>query len=327
MSMITRTPTHRRLPVRRAFAANWLSLVLLAASTPPLVGCSLVQTSTNTNVADGKLYEPGNADYDAFFKELYDVQLLMGEGPSREETERARVAKALDLPETATTEAIGDGVYERAAVLTKAGVMVKLSLAGIRDASSPSATMVTIGEPKEDKDKALIEALDTAVKADAKLLGDIRKTRSPIERLRGKAADLDRRIDSTFSSSRSRRAEVRQNLDDARQLIPLMVARGDELQRKTAHFLTQLQKVLGTPTSPEGPTEPPEKAGKKPKGAGKKPSPEKKAVTRPAAPPRAIPKNDAPREDAKKPAPEAKAPAEAKKAPPAKKPPPEDFEP
>lgn len=295
-----------------------LAGVALAAFTP---ACSLLLKNANTPVADGKLYEPGEEEYDAFFKELYETQVLMGQAPEREAQARARVAKALNLAESSSSDAVGDALYERAAVLAKAGVMVKLSLAGIDEPGEASATVVTIGDLKDEKDVKLVEALDEAVKADAALLEDLRKARKPLDRMRGKAASLEPRIETAFAKNKSKKAEVRRNLDDARQLIPLMAERGEDIHRQSAHFLTALQKVLGAPTSPGGPTEPDAEPAKKGKPGKQKAAPAK-PVSKPVPPPRAVPKAEP-----KEPTPPSakKAPVEAKK--PVAKAPAEDFEP
>jgi hypothetical protein len=305
-------------------SAPLTAIAALVASAP---ACTLLASNTRTNVADGRLYEPGEADFDAFFKDLYDIQLVMGQGPAREAKFRAELASSLGIAETSSIDDIGDAVYQRAASLAKAGAMVKISISGVGDGATPSATVVTIGEIKDEKDVKLVETLDKVAKEDADLLQELRKSRPPLEKLRGKAVGLDPRIDSTFSS-RSKRAEVRKNLDDARQLLPLMVSRSDELEHKATHFLTQLQKVLGSPTSAGGPTALPEETPKKGKGGKARPAgkaaPAAKAVNKPSTPPRAVPKPDkteAPKKaDAPKPTPEAKKAAPAKAAT-------EDFEP
>ena len=312
---------------RRSRAASLCAALCIRVSAASMIAlapaCSLMMnTGGSTSVAAGKLYEPGEADYDAFFKDLYEIQLLMGQAPERESGARARVAKALDLPEGSTNEAIGDGVYERAALLAKAGVMLKMSLSGMEEGGSPAATVVTIGDVKADKDKSLVLALETAAKEDAELLASLRKTKKPLDKMRGTGAALETRVDRAFAAtSKAKKDEVRANLEDARQLIPLMSSRGDEVQQQTAHFLTSLQKVLGAPTSASGPTEPAEPAKKPAKAAAKpKATPASKPVSKPETPPRAVPKAEP-----KEPPPPAakKAPVEVKKT----KAPAEDFEP
>jgi hypothetical protein len=310
---------------RRSRAASLcaaLCIHVAAASLLALTPACSMFVNTNTNVADGKLYEPGRAEYDAFFKELYDVQLLMGRAPERESAARARVARALDLPESSTSDAIGDALYERAAVLAKAGVMLKLSLAGVEEGGSPSATVVTLGDVKEAKDKKLVEELDEAVKADAELLADLRKAKKPLDKMPGTAAALEPRIDTAFASSaKSKKDEVHRNFDDARQLIPLMSSRGEEVHRQAEQFLTTLQKILGAPTSPGGPTEPAEPPRKGTAAKPKAAAPAAKPVSKPVPPPRAVPKAE-PKSEPTPPAAK-KAPVEAKKP----KAPAEDFEP
>jgi len=44
-----------------------------------------------SNVATGKLYVSGEASYDQFFSELYQVQLPMGQAGDREVANRLRV--------------------------------------------------------------------------------------------------------------------------------------------------------------------------------------------------------------------------------------------
>jgi hypothetical protein len=291
-----------------------VGITVVCASVP---GC-LFTSPGPSNVAQGKQYASGEAEYDRFFSELYLVQLAMGQAPNREQAIRERIASVTGAPATASTEELADALDKRAAALSKAGVTLRLSTTDLDEGKAPTATLVTSGTATEPNDVQCVAALSQSVKEAAALVADMRAAKPTIDRLNHEAPGLSPGVDTAFhKSSAGKKKEVRKNLHDAEQLIPLMEARANEVDQRVVTLLRKLSKVLGTsaaaPAPPPEPEEKPVPKKGKGKGAGHA---EPKAAPKPAEGKPAEPKPDKAAE------PKAEKPASKPKAPPS-----DDFEP
>jgi hypothetical protein len=231
---------------------------LVVATAVP--GC-MFGSPKPSNVAQGKAYAPGEPTYDQFFGELFRLQLAMGQAPDREAALRARIARAAGLAQESTADEIIANLERSAVRLAKGGVLLRLTVAGLEDDGAPTAKLVTTGVASNPKDAALVGALDQSAKDAAALLAELRSTKPLIERLQDRPAELGPRVDESFQSrSASKRSEVRKNLTDAGQLLPLMGTRSHDLARQLTSFLKKLEKVASTgptvaPPAPAAPVE------------------------------------------------------------------------
>lgn len=303
-----------------------VGITVVCASVP---GC-LLGSAGPSNVAQGKPYAPGEASYDRFFGELYVVQLAMGDAPARERAIRERIASVTGAAATASTEELADALDKRAAELSKAGVTLKLSTTDLDEGKAPTATLVTTGTATAPDDVKCVAALAQSVKEAAALVADMRAAKPGIDRLNHEAPGLEPGIDMTFHKmSAGKKKEVRKNLGDAQQLLPLMESRANEVDQHVVQLLRKLAKVLGTASAaaaPPPPSEPEPKAAapvpKKGKGKGAAGHAEPRGEAKPGAPkPEAAEKPAAAKPAEPKPE-KAEKPASKPKPPPS-----DDFEP
>lgn len=300
-----------------------LSVPFLAASGGAVAQGCLFGSPGPSNVAVGKLYVSGESAYDQFFSELYQVQLPMGQATDREAGNRARVANVLAIPADSPAEQIADALDQRAVALGKAGLTLKVQASGLDAGGTPAADLLVTGSAKPAHG-ALLAALAQSLKDDAALIADLRRDRPLLGRLKPQADSLEPGIDVTFRKGGApKKAEVRKNVEDAKQLIPLMSQRSGDLERQAAEFIKKVQKVLGAAPSAVAPAAAPPRtepaapvAAPAPKKAGGKTKPG--ASHGEAAPAR--PKIQAPEAEPAE-------PAEPKPAAPKTKPPADDFEP
>jgi hypothetical protein len=301
-----------------------LSVPFLAASGGAFAQGCIFGSPGPSHVAVGKLYVSGEAQYDQFFSELYQVQLPMGQAIDREAGNRARVANALGVPTDSPAEQIADALDQRALALGKAGVTLKVQASGLDSAATPSAELIATGSPPKPTDQGLITALALSLKDDAALIADLRRDRPSIERLKPMADALEPGIDVTFRKGGApKKAEVRKNVEDAQRMIPLMAQRSGDVERRAAEFIQKIQKVVGTAPSaaPPPPTPPPVELAP----AATNPTPTKKGSGK-GSQAASHGEGTSPKPKAVQPKAGADEPAEPKPAP-KSKPPADDFEP
>jgi hypothetical protein len=298
---------------RKRRASTVLASFAAIAVCIAMAGCA-VGRGGPSNVATGQIYEPGEPTYDEFFKSLYAQQLLMGRAPDREREVKQKLAKVADVAETASADDLSSGVEKKLDGLAKKGVAAKVSTSGL-DGNDPAARVVAVGAASDDES---IRALDLAVKDGIALLTDLRHAKPELARLKEALPPLEPKVDTAFTRSSGKKAEVRKNLADAERIIPLMVSRGDEVDARVVELFRALEKAspaaVAAPPSTLGDASAKKKEKKTaPKAAGE-PKPKPKAI--PVAEPKPKPAEPAESKPAK--------PAEPK---PAKPKPSEDFEP
>jgi len=283
-------------------------------------------------VATGQIYEPGEPSYDGFFKSLYEMQLTLGHAPDREQAVRQNLAKVADALPTATTDELSSAVDKKLDALSKSGVAIKVSATDL-DKDTPSAHLVTLGTVAS-ADSEAVATLDQSIKDAVSLLTDLRHAQPELAKLDDGIGPLETKVDDAFHDRRSStKTEVRQNLTDAKALIPLMKTRRDEVDLHMVELLRALQKasppaVAAPPAPAPAPEQPVVKKKKDKKAATAEPKP--KPATEDAKPvkPKA-PSETAPKAEPKPAKPvESEKPAQAPEPPkPAKPKPAEDFEP
>ena len=253
-------------------------------------------------VGQGKKYESGDPNFDEFFAKLYDVQLEMAKAPSTEKDSRQELIKATKSDPDASATLLAKKVEKRAKEMAEAGTGIKLTIDGLEGTSTPTVELKTFGKEPSGEDKELLTALEQTAKEEAKLLGRLRDVERELEQMRALSIALDQQVDNAFrKGGPAKKAEVRKNLEDARTLMPLMVARAQETADVARTGLKKLSEAADTegsykkeepPPPPPPPEETPETEGKpkpKPKpgpgpgpGTGTAPPPPK---PQPAQPP------------------------------------------
>jgi hypothetical protein len=288
---------------------------LLLALSPGIDGC--MNNRGPSDVSQAKQYSSGNPEYDEFFSEVYQLQVALGKAPDRERSIRQQLSLALGIDGASRAEEIAAAVSKRSGQLGKPPAKLKLEISGLEAKGSPSSVLTTTGTISEPKDKAVADAIETASKDAASLLGDARRSSAVTEHLKTQAPALESKLDATFGST-VRKGDVLKNLKDSEQMIPLMTSRASDIEERTAELLRKLEKSVNSPQGEIAPMKvnlepsPPKKGKDKPKGG--QPKAAGHAPSKPAEP-----KPQGGSEESEAP----------KKAPPPKPAPPpsDDFEP
>ncbi len=299
----------QRAPVRpRHFAVTlrsvaFASLLALASGT----ACSKLVPPGPTPVAQGKYYGSGNAEYDAFFLELYRAQVHAATLPERVSQSRNTLTAGLTVSRDLTTGAIVEHVRARAQDLGKQGVVMKLD---VKQANGSPATAVLLTRPsaRSAPTRQLAEPIEKSSNELLAVSTELDTTSAELERLDQRRTQLLERTHDTFEAEGpSKIGEVARNLEDARQVLELMRERVAQYRKDTQELLTGLTSAVDTAggaferpeTSAEVAEEPkPTKHGKK---QGRGTSGSGKAS--------ASPKSSSPKSSSPKPAPAPKAPA------------------
>lgn len=279
-------------------------------------GCLLAKRGPS-NVAQGLHYSSGDTTYDSFFDTLFQAQLKMGSAPDDEQNIRRTLARTVGANDVIDPAQLAQAVDKHTDRMAKAGVGVSLTVAGLETPdAAPSVKLETNGGQADENDRKILEAIDTAAQAEAKLLGDMRQVKVASNRLRDEASTLEPGVDTAFRhDGPGKRAEVSKNLKDAQALIPLMIQRADEVQKASKDMLDHLAHVANTRNKVAPPS-----GSETPKIILEEDTAEK--APKPKGPPRAPAQSAAPR------ARPATQPAAAPPPPPPPPPPPkDDFEP
>jgi hypothetical protein len=324
--------------IRRARSALCIGIATCSLCTSALPGCATFGANKPSIVAQGKYYSSGEAHYDEFFISLYWMQVAMADAPRVPENERLALARALSLPNDAETAAIAQRLREEAQKLAHAGVHLRLDQNPAPDKfAQASVTLRSSALPKDDPSAALLSQVEQSGTNLLRSIDDMTQGEENLGKLEPQAATLIAGADAAFADTHfGKLGEVKKNLADARQLIPLMHTRASDVRHASEALLLELSKAVNTDDGSLGPA--PSAAGAEahpeaPKApdAGKKPPAKARPKGKPtgpsAAPPGAAPPGATPPAAARpKPAPEGEAPAPAAK--PSKAPPaPRDFEP
>lgn len=270
-------------------ALNGLSLMLLSS-------CASLAANQPSTVAQGKYYASGEARYDEFFISLYWMQVAMAEAPHVPEAERLALARALNLPPQASAAVIGQRLREQAEQLSQAGVHLRLDQIPAQDKfAQATVTLRSNALPKEGPSAVALAQVEQSGTNLLRSIDDMAQGEANLAKLEPQATTLSASADATFADAHSGKlGEVKNNLADARQLLPLMHARAAEVRHASEALLLELTKAVNTDDGSLGPA--PSPAGSdatselKAQDAGKKPLPKPRSKTKPAPAPLPHPK-------------------------------------
>ena len=315
--------------IRRARRALCVGIATCSLCLCALPGCATLGANKPSTVAQGKYYSSGEARYDEFFISLYWMQVAMADAPRVPEAERLALAKALNLPPNVDSAAIAERVRDEAQKLSHAGVHLRLDHNPAADKfAQASVTLRSNARPKDDPNAAVFAQVEQSGTNLLRSIDDMTQGEENLAKLEPQAATLTAGADAAFADTHfGKLDEVKKNLADARQLLPLMHTRASDVRHASEALLLELSKAVNTDDGSLGPA--PAAAGAeahadapKAQEAGKNPvatkphAKPKPTGPAPAVAPVARPK---PASDSDAPTP----PSKPSKSPPA----PRDFEP
>lgn len=277
-----------------AFCAA-LAALGVTATLPAAPGCGLIvkRAGGPSNVSQGLLYEAGEPAYDEFFRSLHQLQLKLAGAPEQEKRIRQRLAKRLGADDEASSSLLAKAVAKHAERLAEAGIILRMKVEGLdeEEGDKPAAVLELGGKEPDREDKKIIRAVDRAAKQAADLIYEMRQSEAALGKLSDQAAALEAGVDATFGTRGGNGPEVRQNLQDAQRLFPLMVTRTEEVAEAAESVLGELEKVANTA----------DKAAATP---AEQPRASDAGASPPAAPPPAGPRAPSPKEKGSSPKPE-----------------------
>jgi hypothetical protein len=253
---------------------------------PITPGCGLIikKRGGPSNVSQGLLYEAGEITYDEFFRSLHQHQVKLADAPDQEKRIRQRLAKRLGVDDDSSSSLLAKAAGKHAERLAEAGIILRMKVEGLdeEEGEEPTAVLELGGDEPAAEDKKIIRAIDRAAKQAADLIAEMRQSKEEIGKLGEQAVTLDAGVDATFGTRAGKGSEVRQNLQDAQRLIPLMVTRSEEVAEAAESVLAQIANVANTADKPAT------------KPAQQPPEPDAGAAP-PAAPPPAGPRAPSPK--------------------------------
>jgi hypothetical protein len=257
-----------------------------------LPGCAPLAASQPSMVAQGKYYSSGEARYDDFFISLYWMQVAMAEAPRVPETERLALARALNLPPQSSGAVIGQRLHEQAQQLSQAGVHLRLDQNPAPDKfAQATVTLRSDALPREGPNAIVLAQVEQSGTNLLRSIDDMAQGEANLAKFEPRAATLAVDADATFADAPIRKlSEVKNNLADARQLLPLMHARAAEVRHASEALLLELTNAVNTDDGTLGP--PLSAAGLDVHTDPKAPDPGKKPVVKarpPARPAAAAP--------------------------------------
>lgn len=244
-----------------------------------LAGCGVFGSGPST-VAQGKYYSSGNPQYDQYFIQLYELQVQMEAAPQVPPTERQNLAQILGLSPETPAEGIAQRLREEATKLSRSGVHMRLEQN--TPADKPEAASAAIHATARPKDASLawIERVETSATSLLRTSQQMKADSAALAKLELDTVNLDADVPRAFAEAHlGKQAEVKKNLADGQKLIPLMKARGTEVQSECDELLADIAKAVNTDDGSLNP--PPAEPAPEPKEDPKKP-PAKRPVAKPA---------------------------------------------
>lgn len=255
---------------RRLRGARTAALLFLMSALP---SCIIFGSPGPSTVGQGKQYVSGNAVFDQFFAQLFQVQLEMAKAPGDEQRIVHGLAQKLGLDDQAGAAAVLDKVKDEAHQLAHHNVGLRLVVAQGSVATDASVSLHVTGTASGEDERELIKPVRKAADDTLQLIERMHKARRTLDELRAMDSSLESDVSEAFRlGGPAKRAEVEKNLHDAGILIPLMSGRAGDVADAARHFLGGLSQAATTRHAPvSAPVEPPaakKKKKKKPRWHG-----------------------------------------------------------
>jgi hypothetical protein len=263
---------------------------LALTGTLVLPGC-FVFGSGPSLVGQGKQYQSGDAQYDEFFAQVYELQVELARAPDQEKKIRTDLATAVAVEGEPSPQSIGKKIRKSVEQLAAAGTGLKADInEDAEDDGEANAKIEPIGQPLTPTDEKLVRIVERGASDALALMVRMKKHERRLDKLRSHAVALQSNVDATFRKSVAKRTEVKKNLDDAQTMLPIMSTRARDVAEAAKAIAKQLEEAAHSddgsfappppPPEPEfeeeetPPAPPPAKPGAKPGAAApKKPAP------------------------------------------------------
>jgi hypothetical protein len=212
-------------------------------------------------VSQGQQYTPGEPTFDAFFRDLHEAQVLLGQAPMTQQQIRANLAQALEVA-NASSDVLIERLEQLAAEAERSGAGIRLRMPDLNAPNLGSQTLAAqldvAGRPLDDRARGALAAAERAANEELQLVTQTQLAKQRMSGMHSAAISLEPQVDAVFrKGGPSKKAEVRKNLTDAQKLVPLMGARADEILQAAREFLPRVSQALTRNEKAFNPAPPP----------------------------------------------------------------------
>lgn len=195
-------------------------------------------------MARGEYYAAGKPEYDSFFIELHDKQVLMLGAPAEPQAARKNLAEAVGLTASASNDSLRERLGQELNKLASQGLRVRLDVPEPSSTLDASATLHATDTSTSTPLRALLPQEATRlVRSRNRMLA----TRAELDKLRVTGVTLDTHVDRAFRVDGPwKRDEVRKNLSDGQKMITLMQSRAQEVADEDTQLLSALATAAST---------------------------------------------------------------------------------
>ena len=266
------------------------ALAVFVSTGPALaVGVALLEPgcfvfgSGPSAVGQGRQYESGDPQYDQFFTLLYQLQVDLGKAPELELKIRTDLAAALQLQEDPSPSELGKRIKKQTEQIAGAGTGLKVQLNEDADDDDEARVEIqTVGKTLTPQDDKLVRVIERAARDALALMVHMKKSDRQLDKMRADVMTLMQQADARFRKSVGKKNEVKKNLEDAQQLMPLMSTRAREVAQTAKVFIKQLEDSAHTDDGSFAPPPPPPEPEFEEEDAGPPPPPPKGSKPAPA---------------------------------------------
>jgi hypothetical protein len=214
---------------------------LLAALFVLLTACA-----ASTRVGRGQLFSPGDGRYDAYFKQVHDIQLYVATWSDEKRGTRKPLREALQLLPDASDSTISHAAQDR--VKSLGGPPPKLVVNG------DTAQVVAGAGAKSDP--TLFKGVEETARAELERVGRLRALEIRLEDLQKQGLSLEEGVDEAFRDENKQR-EVKHELSESISVLRQLAVQAKRQARDGEDFVADLQAALsGEVTIKHGDTKP-----------------------------------------------------------------------
>ena len=252
--------------MRRVFV---LAAAILVAS------CNLFDGGTR--VREAQLYQPGIASYDAYFKEVHDLQLAMASWPDQKRASRRPLVDILKLSLDAADVTIAQATHERMIGAAHEAGATHLDLKG-----DEAKVVAAGGEGRlEPATKDFFRAIEASVRAELARRKALRENPPRIDALTKVGRDLEPKVRDDFAKhGGSLTTDVKEELTASYDVLSALSASARNEAREAEDFVSVLERAISAEPTEQLP---------KPESSAKVPPPKPKPTGGPPPPATAKP--------------------------------------
>ena len=243
------------------------ALVLAAALF--IASCNLFESGTR--VREAQLYQPGIAPYDAYFKEVHELQVATASWPDQKRAARRPLVDLLKLSLDAADVTIAQATHERMIGAAHDAGATHLELKG-----DEPKVIAAGGEARVDAaTKDFFRAIEGSVKAELARRKALRDLPPRIDDLTKVGRELEPKVRDDFAKhGGDLTSDVKAELTASYEVLSTLSASARNEAREAEDFVSVLERAIAAQPSEPLPT---------PEGSAKGPAPKPKPTG--AAPP------------------------------------------